>query len=34
MRGGLSLVIFTIGILFFLFAMFFDMQSNQRVNGR
>ncbi|MDG6257109.1 MAG: glycosyltransferase family 2 protein [Methanomicrobiaceae archaeon] len=34
LRGGLSLVIFTIGILFFLFAMFFDMQSNQRVNGR
>jgi glycosyltransferase involved in cell wall biosynthesis len=33
-RGGLSLVIFTIGILFFLFAMFFDMQSNQRVNGQ
>jgi glycosyltransferase involved in cell wall biosynthesis len=33
-RGALSLVIFTIGILFFLFAMFFDMQSNQRINGR
>ncbi len=33
-RGGLSLVIFTIGILFFLFAMFFDMQSNQRINGK
>lgn len=32
-RGGLSLVIFTIGILFFLFGMFFDMQSNRRVNG-